>query len=79
MSLDGGVTFLDGYDRAMDKSIFSPVHLNHEDGEKEGCNCMRLLEDDRVAFFTSRCINEGEELRFDYGRNFWAGKEDTKI
>ena len=31
MALDGGMTFLDGYERAMDRTIFSPVHLNHAD------------------------------------------------
>mmetsp|Transcript_56681 Transcript_56681/g.169337 ORF Transcript_56681/g.169337 Transcript_56681/m.169337 type:complete len:84 (-) Transcript_56681:185-436(-) len=79
MSLDGGVTFIDGYDRAQDRSIFSPVHLNHVDGDQEGCNCFRLLEGTQVAFFTSRPIEGGEELCFDYGKNFWRGRERDKL
>ena len=79
MALDGGVTFLDGYDRALDRSKFSPVHFNHADKGTKECNIIRLLEDDRVAFFTSRVILKGEELCFDYGRNFWKGREANKI
>jgi hypothetical protein len=79
LSLDGGVTFVDGFDRAQDRSSFSPVHLNHADKGTQECNVGRLLEDDRVAFFTSRDIVGGEELCFDYGSNFWAGRKATKI
>lgn len=77
LSLDGGVTFIDGYRRAMDRSIFSPCHLNHADKEKGDCNCMRILLDDgsNVAFFTSRNIQANEELCFDYGKNYWEGRE----
>ena len=81
LSLDGGVTFIDGYDRAQDRSCFSPAHLNHEDSDKEGCNCVRVLDKEGkgVAFFTQRLVAEGEELCFDYGRNFWKGREDQKL
>lgn len=79
MSIDGGMTFIDGYNRAQDRSSFSTVHLNHADKGSNECNCIRLLEDDRVAFFTSRDIQINEELCFDYGSNFWIGKEDSKI
>jgi len=79
MSLDGGVTFLDGYERAKDRSIFSPVHLNHAEKNTHPCNCIRLLEEDRVAFFTSRTISPGDELCFDYGSNFWSGREELKL
>jgi SET domain-containing protein len=53
--------------------------LNHADKESEECNVVRLLDEDRVAFFTSRDICSGEELLFDYGRNFWKGREDKKL
>lgn len=79
MSLDGGVTFIDGYDRAQERSTFSPVHLNHVDGDQTGCNCFRLLEGTQVAFFTSRPIESGEELCFNYGKNFWRGREQEKL
>lgn len=79
LSLDGGVTFVDGYDRAQDRRSFSPVHLNHVDRGTQECNVCRLLDDGRVSFFTSRDITDGEELCFDYGSNFWAGREAGKL
>ena len=79
MSTDGGATFLDGRLRAQERSSFSPVHLNHEDKGKPGCNCVRILEEGRVAFFASRRIEVGEELCFDYGSNFWKGRESMKV
>lgn len=79
MSLDGGATFLDGFERALNRERFSPVHLNHCDKGLKGCNCIRLLEQQRVAFFTSREVMVGEELCFDYGDNFWRGREDEKV
>ena len=77
MTLDGGATYLDGYERAQDRSTFSPVHLNHAD--KPDCNCLRILENGRCAFFTARDIEKGEELTFDYGSNYWRGRESDKI
>jgi SET domain-containing protein len=50
--------------------------LNHADKASEECNVVRLLEDDRVAFFTFRDIVADEELAFDYGSNFWKERED---
>ena len=81
LSLDGGTSYLDGYERAQDRTTFSPVHLNHADKTSPQCNCMRLLSDDgqHVAFFTSRAIQVGEELCFDYGTNYWIGREHEKI
>ena len=86
MSVDGGATFIDGYDRAQNYKQFSPVHLNHADrGDDDDndiigpCNCMRLLEKGKVAFFTKREIQVGEELCFDYGKDYWSGRETEKI
>ena len=81
LSLDGGETFLDGYDRAQDRTRFSPVHLNHADKTTPLCNCLRLLCEDsqNVAFFTSRTVAVGEELCFDYGANYWKGREAEKL
>eukprot|EP00977_Amphora_coffeiformis_P014890 scaffold4244_cov167-Amphora_coffeaeformis.AAC.3 len=47
ISLDGGATYLDGYERAQDRSKFSPAHLNHADKPKS--NCLRILGDHRCA------------------------------
>ena len=85
MSLDGGITFMDGYERAQNREIFSPVHLNHADKTSAGCNCLRVLssqgqgQGQQVAFFTARDVNIGEELCFDYGENYWKGRENQKI
>lgn len=79
LSLDGGVTFLDGYSRAQNRTVFSPVHLNHADPDTLECNCFRLLQNRTVAFFTAREVTQGEELCFDYGSNYWRGREKEKI
>lgn len=79
VSLDGGMTFLDGYERGQDRSVFAPVHLNHKDVDEEGCNCLRQLAGGEVAFFTKREIHVGEELCFDYGENYWRGREGDKV
>mmetsp|Transcript_28043 Transcript_28043/g.31033 ORF Transcript_28043/g.31033 Transcript_28043/m.31033 type:complete len:204 (+) Transcript_28043:96-707(+) len=79
VALDGGKTFLDGYNRAQNRDVFTPAHLNHKDKQYERCNCLRILEGDKVAFFTKRLIEEGEELCFDYGSNYWIGRESEKI
>mmetsp|Transcript_9528 Transcript_9528/g.14196 ORF Transcript_9528/g.14196 Transcript_9528/m.14196 type:complete len:86 (-) Transcript_9528:150-407(-) len=81
MSLDGGVTFIDGYNRAKDRTSFSTVHLNHADRGAPDCNCIRILDENEsaVCFFTSRDILTGEELCFDYGANFWSGREHCKV
>lgn len=86
LSLDGGLTFLDGHERAQDRSTFAPVHLNHADRGSEFCNCLRKLSggcgDDGaagVAFFAKREIQVGEELCFDYGSGYWRGREADKV
>ena len=81
VSLDGGATFMDGFERAQNRDIFSPVHLNHADKTSAGCNCLRVLsqQGQEVAFFTARDVDIGEELCFDYGENYWKGRESQKI
>mmetsp|Transcript_14137 Transcript_14137/g.21482 ORF Transcript_14137/g.21482 Transcript_14137/m.21482 type:complete len:203 (-) Transcript_14137:2433-3041(-) len=79
LSLDGGATFLDGFERAFNRDIFSPVHLNHADKGAAACNCLRILEGGDVAFFTSRDVIVGEELCFDYGKDYWSSRENLKI
>mmetsp|Transcript_27193 Transcript_27193/g.65994 ORF Transcript_27193/g.65994 Transcript_27193/m.65994 type:complete len:225 (+) Transcript_27193:48-722(+) len=87
MTLDGGQSYVDGYERAQDRSAFSPVHFNHEEAPK--ANCLRMLltlesssssssNQRQCAFFTSRDIACGEELTFDYGENYWRGRESEK-
>ncbi len=66
---------------AKDRTSFSTVHLNHADRGTTHCNCIRILDDNAsaVCFFTSRVIEKDEELCFDYGANFWSGREDCKV
>jgi len=81
MAIKGGVAYLDGFERSQNRNVFSPVHLNHADKSSSDCNCLRVLCEDNanVAFFTSRTIQVGEELCFDYGQNYWVGREHEKI
>ena len=81
MALDGGVTFLDGQERAQDRSVFTPAHLNHAKKTDRGCNCLRILTNDNtnVAFFTARDVEAGEELCFDYGDAYWEGRRQDEI
>mmetsp|Transcript_12268 Transcript_12268/g.33732 ORF Transcript_12268/g.33732 Transcript_12268/m.33732 type:complete len:205 (-) Transcript_12268:152-766(-) len=81
IGVDGGQTFLDGYEWSKTRDQFCPVFLNHADGDEQNtqANCLRLLEDGEVAFFTARQIQAGEELCFDYGSNYWVGREQQKI
>lgn len=65
--------------RAQDRFYYEPVHLNHADAGSPGCNVIRVLDGERMCFFTSRDIKEGEELAYDYGEDFWVGREDMKV
>jgi len=64
---------------ALDRSYYEPVFMNHADGGTDRCTVIRILEEDRMAFFARRDIIEGEELAFDYGEEFWKGREDMKF
>lgn len=79
MSLDGGATFIDGYERAQDRTTFSPVHLNHSSSSSDMKNCLQIMENGQCAFFTARDVQQGEELTFDYGDNYWRGRESDLI
>lgn len=65
--------------RAQDRCYFEPAHLNHADKGTHECNVIRVLVDERMCFFTARDILEGEELAYDYGEDFWVGREDIKV
>lgn len=65
--------------RAQDRCYFEPAHLNHADKGTPECNVIRVLVDERMCFFTARDILEGEELAYDYGEDFWVGREDIKV
>jgi hypothetical protein len=57
MALDGSLTFLDGYERAKDRSSFSPVHMNHADKATVECNCVRLLKaTNQIEHGREKCV-----------------------
>ncbi len=57
---------------------FSGVHMNHS---RRAANVGRFYRrsERRVAFFALRDIAAGEELLFDYGRDYWRGREHLLI
>jgi SET domain-containing protein len=57
-------------------------YLNHSSAEP---NCyydvrrVRGRREKRVSFFTSRAVEAGEELRFDYGPQYWADRGEKPL
>ncbi|KAG1659490.1 hypothetical protein FOA52_015332 [Chlamydomonas sp. UWO 241] len=69
---------LDSVGIVADTEKFSAVHINHS---RAGHNVVRYYDRGkrRIAFFTERDIAPGEELLFDYGRNYWVGRESCEL
>lgn len=70
---------IDGSDIANSpstKTTFTPAHLNHT-SEPKHINVGRVHQWRKrmVMFYTTRTVKKGEELRFDYGRDYWRGRE----
>ena len=61
------------------RDVFSAVHMNHS--RKGRANVTRVKDVDkmRVMFFATCDIAAGEELTYDYGREYWKGREDEEI
>jgi hypothetical protein len=57
---------------------FHPVHMNHSAGR---ANVKRYYErkNQRVLFFTTRDILQGEELLYDYGRQYWRTRGELEL
>jgi hypothetical protein len=70
---------LDGRDAALGDR-FTPAHMNHSRRRAE-VNVARVTMRRRreVLFYTTRDVEVGEELRFDYGRLYWRGREDLQV
>lgn len=59
---------------------FSPSHMNHS-SYKGNVNVGKIYSrrKRKVTFYTTRDVHKGEELRFDYGRQYWRGREHLEI
>jgi SET domain len=71
---------LDGRAAVAGARNFTPALMNHS-RRRERVNVARLhsRRDRRVSFYTSRAVEAGEELMFDYGRRYWRGREDMEM
>jgi SET domain-containing protein len=68
---------IDAADYVACTSTFHPVHMNHS----RSANILRYYcrAEGRVAFFAARDIQPGEELVYNYGRAYWAGREHMEL
>jgi len=59
-------------------ACFHPVHMNHSAGR---ANVKRYYErkNQRVLFFTTRDVLQGEELLYDYGRQYWRTRGELEM
>ncbi|KAL4518167.1 hypothetical protein Ndes2526A_g01383 [Nannochloris sp. 'desiccata'] len=69
---------VDAVDSVANIACFHPVHMNHSAGR---ANVKRYYKrnDRRVLFFTSRDVLQGEELLYDYGRQYWRTRGELEL
>ena len=69
---------IDGACHVADTASFHPVHMNHS---RVRPNVRRYYAraQRRVSYFTSRDVQPGEELLYDYGRRYWRGREHLEL
>lgn len=70
---------VDGAAAAEDASRFTPAHMNHARGDGANVARWHRRAERRVAFYTSRDVEAGEELLLDYGRDFWRNREELEL
>jgi len=76
---DGSTVFVDATDPAESNLA---RYMNHADADAAGCNVVAwtLAEPQpRVLLFSSRLLMPGEEMSWDYGPEFWAGREGEQL
>lgn len=69
---------IDAAHLAPETGTFHPVHMNHS---CKRANVVRFYQREKccVSFFTSRDVQPGEELLYNYGRNYWRGREHSEL
>lgn len=69
----------DGREAAA-RDQFTPAHMNHSaDPEKINVGRLYHRRQREVSFFTTRDVAPDEELVFNYGRQYWRGREEMEI
>jgi len=55
--------------------------INHGEGDKANATAIKklVLGDLRIAFYSLRFIRANEEILFDYGKEYWKGKESVVV
>lgn len=63
-----------------DGNRFNPARMNHSAVSKH-INVIRVWRrrERTVLFYTSRDVKVGEELCYDYGRDYWKGREHLEL
>lgn len=63
-----------------DGNSFNPARMNHSAVSKH-INVIRVWcrRERIVLFYTSRDVKVGEELCFDYDRDYWKGREYLEL
>eukprot|EP00955_Chlamydomonas_euryale_P093101 364759-Chlamydomonas_euryale.AAC.18 len=69
---------IDAAHLAADTSRFTAAHINHS---RTRANVARFYTRRActVSFFAARDIAAGEELLYDYGRQYWRGREHLEL
>lgn len=76
---DGSTVFVDGTDPTESNLA---RYMNHADDDADGCNVAAWTLADpqpRVLLFARRGLVPGEEMLWDYGQAFWAGREGERL